>query len=424
MSEMSEMTLPTTPARLPVQPSSGCPFALPPVSALFDQEGPHTEFNTLRTEEPISKICLPDGSWAWLVTRYSDIRAVLGDTRFSSDTTVHGYPLSGMTGGPNPQNRSFVHMDPPEHTRLRRMVTREFMVKRVEALRPEIRQITEELCDAMERAERDVHSGVDLVEALALPVPSLVISLLLGVPYDDHDIFQQLTGRLLSRNVPDGEREAARRELYAYLDRLVTSKEADPGDDILGRLIVEQQQTGEITHDEVLVFAASLLIAGHETTANMIGLSALSLMHDQESADQLREDPSLIRGAVEELLRFHSISRNGPRRAATVDIEIDGHLIRAGEGVVVSVPSANRDESVFADAERLDVCRPNAQHHVAFGYGIHQCLGQALARVELQVVIDTLLRRFPTMRPAVPIEEIPFRTDMTIYGCHALPVTW
>ncbi|MFI9045346.1 cytochrome P450 [Streptomyces sp. NPDC053427] len=399
----------TAPEPLPVQPPSGCPF------------DPPAAFGTLRTERPISKISLPDGSWTWLATRYSDIRAILGDLRFSSDTTLHGYPLSGMTGGGNTENRGFIRMDPPEHTRLRRMVTREFMVKRVEALRPEIQRLTDELCDAMERRTGE---DVDLIEALALPVPSLVISLLLGVPYDDHDVFQRLTGTLLSRTVPDDEREAARVELRDYLDQLVTAKEAAPGDDILGRLITEQQRTGEISHDDVAAFAALLLIAGHETTANMIGLSALTLMLDPGSAERLRQEPGLIRGAVEELLRFHSIIRNGPRRVATADIEIDGHLIRAGEGVVTAVPSANRDESVFADADRLDVCRPNAQHHVAFGYGIHQCLGQALARVELQVVIGTLLRRFPALRPAVPVEEIPFRTDMAIYGCHALPVTW
>ncbi|MFJ9848353.1 cytochrome P450 [Streptomyces sp. NPDC101150] len=403
------MTLSTAPTPLPVQPPAGCPF------------DPPAEFGDLRTEQPISKISLPDGSWAWLATRYSDIRAILGDTRFSSDTTLHGYPLSGMTGGGNTQNRGFIRMDPPEHTRLRRMVTREFMVKRVEALRPEIQRITDELCDAMERR---AGQDVDLIEALALPAPSLVISLLLGVPYDDHDVFQRLTGTLLSRTVPDAEREAARVELRDYLDQLVTTKEADPQDDILGRLITEQQRTGEITHDDVAAFAALLLIAGHETTANMIGLSALTLMRDPATAERLRQEPALIRGAVEELLRFHSIIRNGPRRVATTDIEIDGHLIRAGEGVVAAVPSANRDETVFADADRLDITRPNAQHHVAFGYGIHQCLGQALARVELQVVIGTLLRRFPALRPAVPVEEIPFRTDMAIYGCHALPVTW
>ncbi|MFF2806113.1 cytochrome P450 [Streptomyces sp. NPDC058000] len=409
MTEMIDTTVPDAPAPLPVQPPSGCPF------------DPPAEFGTLRTEEPISKISLPDGSWAWLATRYADIRAILGDTRFSSDTTLHGYPLSGMTGGGNTNNRGFIRMDPPEHTRLRRMVTREFMVKRVEALRPEIQRLTDELCDAMERRAGE---PVDLIEALALPVPSLVISLLLGVPYDDHDVFQRLTGKLLSRTIADEEREAARIELRDYLDALVTAKEKEPGDDILGRLIVEQRHTGEITHDDVAAFAALLLIAGHETTANMIGLSALTLMQDPDSAERLRQDPTLIRGAVEELLRFHSIIRNGPRRAATTDIEIGGQLIRAGEGVVVAVPSANRDATVFADPDRLDVGRPNAQHHVAFGYGIHQCLGQALARVELQVVIATLLRRFPTMRPAGPVDEIPFRTDMAIYGCHALPVTW
>ncbi|MGD3109162.1 cytochrome P450 [Streptomyces sp. YGL11-2] len=409
MTDTIDTARPPAPAPLPVEPPSGCPFQ------------PPAEFAALRAEEPISRISLPDGSWAWLATRYADIRAILGDTRFSSDTTLHGYPLSGMTGGASTQNRGFIRMDPPEHTRLRRMVTREFMVKRVEALRPEIQRITDELCDALERTEGRT---ADLVETLALPVPSLVISLLLGVPYDDHEIFQRLTGTLLSRTVADAEREAARVELRDYLHQLVTAKEADPGDDILGRLITEQRQTGEISHDEVAAFAALLLVAGHETTANMIGLSALTLMRDPATAEQLRQDPALIRGAVEELLRFHSIIRNGPRRVATVDVEIGGQLIRAGEGVVAAVPSGNRDESVFADADRLDVRRPNAQHHVAFGYGIHQCLGQALARVELQVVIATLLRRFPAMRPAVPVEEIPFRTDMAIYGCHALPVTW
>ncbi|MEF3114835.1 cytochrome P450 [Streptomyces chrestomyceticus] len=408
-SPASPAPAPAAAPALPVQPPQGCPF------------DPPAEFARLRTEAPLSKISLPDGTEAWLATRYADIRAILGDTRFSSDTTRPGYPLSGMTGGATTEHRGFIRMDPPEHTRLRRMVTREFMVKRVEAMRPEIQRLTDELCDAMEkRAGQDV----DLVEALALPVPSLVISLLLGVPYDDHEVFQRLTGTLLSRTVTDEERESARAELRAYLHQLVSAKEAAPGDDILGRLITEQQVPGEITHDDVVAFAALLLIAGHETTANMIGLSALTLMRDRETADRLRAEPNLIRGAVEELLRFHSIIRNGPRRAATEDIEIGGQLIRAGEGVVVAVPSANRDPEVFADPDALDVCRPNAQHHVAFGYGIHQCLGQALARVELQVVIGTLLRRFPEMRPAVPVDEIPYRSDMAIYGCHTLPVTW
>ncbi|MGW8379189.1 cytochrome P450 [Streptomyces sp. ODS28] len=401
-------------APLPVEPPAGCPF------------DPPAGLDRLRTEEPLSKVSLPDGSWAWLATRYADVRAILGDQRFSSDTTRTGYPLSGMTGGARAGSapvRGFIRMDPPEHTRLRRMVTRDFMVKRVEAMRPTLQQLTDELCDAMERADRSEHP-VDLVQALALPLPSLAISLLLGVPYEDHELFQRLTGRLLSREIDEDERQVARGELSAYLNGLVNAKREQPGDDILSRLITEREANDELGHEELVAFAALLLVAGHETTANMIGLSALTLMRDPETAELLRRDPSLIRGAVEELLRFHSIIRNGPRRAATEDVEINGTVIRAGEGVIVAVPSANRDEETFAEADRLDVCRPNAQHHVAFGYGIHQCLGQALARAELQVVIGTLLRRFPGMRPAAPLDEVPFRTDMAIYGCHALPVTW
>ncbi|GAA2198041.1 MULTISPECIES: cytochrome P450 [Streptomyces] len=398
---------------LPSRPPSGCPFDPP--------EG----LARLRLEEPLSKVSLDDGGWAWLATRYADVRAILGDTRFSSDTSAPGYPVSGMTGGtPRPgATRGFIRMDPPEHTRLRRMVTRDFMVKRVEALRPTLQRLTDELCDEMERIDRSEHP-VDLVQALALPLPSLAISLLLGVPYEDHDTFQRLTGTLLSRDATEEERAPARGELLAYIDGLVNAKKAEPGDDIISRLVTEQYARGELTHEDLVAFAVLLLVAGHETTANMIGLSALSLMLDPETAGRLREDPSLVRGAVEELLRFHSIIRNGPRRAALEDVEVGGQLIRRGEGVIVAVPSANRDEDTFPDADRLDICRPNAQHHVAFGYGIHQCLGQALARAELQVVITTLLRRFPGMRPAVPVEEIPFRTDMVIYGCHALPVTW
>ncbi|GGV82425.1 MULTISPECIES: cytochrome P450 [Streptomyces] len=398
---------------LPTRPPAGCPFDPP--------EG----LDRLRIEEPLSKVALDDGSWAWLATRWADVRAILGDSRFSSDTNTPGYPISGMTGGgPRPgATRGFIRMDPPEHTRLRRMVTRDFMVKRVEELRPTLQRLTDELCDAMERLDRSEHP-VDLVKALALPLPSLAISLLLGVPYADHETFQRLTGALLSRNISEEDRGAARTELLAYIDGLVESKKAEPGDDILSRLVTERYAQGELTHEDLVAFAVLLLVAGHETTANMIGLSALTLMLDQDTAGRLRENPSLIRGAVEELLRFHSIIRNGPRRAALEDVEVGGQLIRKGEGVIVAVPSANRDEDVFPDAGRLDICRPNAQHHVAFGYGIHQCLGQALARAELQVVITTLLRRFPTMRPAVPLEEIPFRTDMVIYGCHSLPVTW
>ncbi|MFI7102909.1 cytochrome P450 [Streptomyces sp. NPDC050161] len=397
---------------LPVEPPPGCPL------------DPPTGLARLRTEAPVSRISLADGNWAWLLTRYADIRTVLGDhARFSSDPFKPGFPRSGIEGAPTQEGRAFIRMDPPGHTRLRRMVTREFMVKRIDALRPRIQELTDELCDAMAATERSAHP-VDLVRALALPLPSLVIGLLLGVPDEDHPLFQNLTATLLSRTATEQELGAARRDLVAYLDSLVTAKEKAPADDIIGRLIVEQQADGKLTHRELIGFAGILLVAGHETTANMIGLSALTLMRDPATAERLRRDPALLPGAVEELLRFHSIVRSGPRRAVLEDVEIGGRLLRAGEGVVCALPSANRDPETFGDPDTLDVSRAHAQRHVAFGYGIHQCLGQALARAELQVVIGTLLRRFPTMRPAVPLDAIPFRTDMAIYGCHTLPVTW
>ncbi|MBT2382080.1 cytochrome P450 [Streptomyces sp. ISL-11] len=397
-------------AYLPTTPPTGCPFDPP--------EG----LVRLRREEPISRTALPDGSWAWLVTRHQDARAVLGDLRFSSDTTRPGYPLSGMTGGtPTAADRGFIRMDPPEHSRLRRMIMREFTVKRVEELRPDLQRITDELCDAMERSPE---RPVDLVRALALPMPSRVICVLLGVPGADHDLFQGFTSRLFSREVPEDVKAATREEFNAYLEELTAAKAADPGDDILSRLITGHEAAGELARKDVATFGVLLLIAGHDTTANMIGLSALSLMDDPELSGTLRRDPSLLPGAVEELLRFHSIIRNGPRRVALEDVEVGGQVIRAREGVIVSVPAANRDEDVFEDPDRFDIRRPGGRHHLAFGWGVHQCIGQALARAELEIVVATLLRRFPRLRPAVPLEDLRFRTDQAIYGCHSLPVTW
>ncbi|APU15518.1 cytochrome P450 [Actinoalloteichus fjordicus] len=398
---------------LPVAPPPGCPFELP------------AGLDALHAEAPLSRVSLDDGSEAWLVTGHAEARAVLGDhRRFSSVPATPGFPTSGMVGGSttdtNIVSLGFIRMDPPEHTRLRRMLTGEFMVRRVEALRPRIEELAEGLCDAMERAGRPV----DLVSAMALPLPSSVIGLLLGIPEEDHPRFRDITARMNSRECSPAELAGVLNELAAYLDELVTAKEHDPGEDLLSRLVVEQVRSGELSRHELLAIAAVLLIGGFETTANMIGLSALTLMRDPETAERLRQDPALIRGAVEELLRLHSIIRNGPRRAVTEDVEIGGRRLRAGEGVIIAIPAVNRDPREFGNPDVLDIGRPNAARHVAFGFGVHQCVGQTLARVELQIAVATLLRRFPTMRPAVPLEQLPFRVDMTIYGLHALPVTW
>jgi cytochrome P450 len=312
-------------------------------------------------------------------------------------------------------------MDDPDHARLRRMVTGAFAIRQVEALRPSIQRIVDERIDALLAGPRPV----DLVEAVALPVPSLVICRLLGVPYADHDFFQQRTRVLVIRDQAVERVIAAQEELTEYLDGVIADKLAEPGDDLLSRLAVEHVAAGELSRREAAMMAVLLLIAGHETTANMIALGTLALLEhrDQLAAVRDTDDPVLIAGAVEELLRYLSIVHSGRRRIALEDIEIDGDTIHAGDGIVLAGDAANRDEDRFPDPDRLDVHR-DARGHVAFGFGAHQCLGQPLARVELQVVYGTLYRRIPGLRLAVPLEQIPFKHDSNVYGVYELPVTW
>ena len=264
---------------------------------------------------------------------------------------------------------------------------------------------------------------MDLVQALALPVPSMVICELLGVPYRDHEFFQERTRTLLHHKSTPEQARAAADELAAYLDRLVADKADAPGDDLIGRLLVDQERPGALSRSDLVMMARLLLVAGHETTANMIGLGTLALLDHPEQLRRLLADLSLVPNAVEELLRFLSIVQFGIPRLAVQDAVVGDVTIRAGEGVVALLPAANRDPDEFAHPDDLDVTRP-ARRHVAFGYGVHQCLGQTLARVELQEVFTRLFTRFPTLRLAVPFEQVPLRHDMFIYGVHALPVAW
>jgi cytochrome P450 len=312
-------------------------------------------------------------------------------------------------------------MDDPDHARLRRMVTGTFTIRRVEALRPSIQQIVDEQIDALLAGPRPV----DLVQAFALPVPSLVICHLLGVPYADHDFFQRRARILVSRDESVERVIAAHGELTEYLEGVIADKLAGPADDLLSRLAAEHVATGELSQREAALTAVLLLIAGHETTANMIALGTLALLEHPDQLAALRDadDPALIAGAVEELLRYLTIVQSGRRRVALQDIEIDGQTIRAGEGIVLAGEAANRDEDAFSDADRLDVHR-DARGHLAFGFGVHACLGQPLARVELQIVYGTLYRRLPGLRLAVPLEQIPFKHDSIVYGVYELPVTF
>jgi cytochrome P450 len=387
--------------------ASGCPFDPPPA---------------LRALAPVSRVRLWDGSTPWLLTRHADVRAILADPRVSADVRRSRYPhTSAGAQARRAQAASFINMDDPDHARLRRMVTGTFTIRRVDALRPSIQRIVDEHIDALLAGPRPV----DLVEAFALPVPSLVICHLLGVAYADHDFFQRRARVLVSRDETVERTLAAQDELIEYLDGVLADKLAEPGEDLLSKLAGERVATGELSRRDAALMAVLLLIAGHETTANMIALGTLALLEHPDQLAALRDtdDPALIAGAVEELLRYLTITHSGRRRVALQDIVIDGQTIRAGDGIVLAGEAANRDEDAFADADRLDVHR-DARGHLAFGFGVHACLGQPLARLELQIVYGTLYRRIPGLRLAVPPAQIAFKHDSNIYGVYELPVTF
>nr|WP_229821085.1 cytochrome P450 [Streptomyces ruber] len=389
-----------------------CPFDPPPALKELQEKA-------IQEGAPLTRVRLWDGSTPWLVTRYAEQRALLADPRVSADFTRPGYPNRAprSEGG---GGLGFILMDDPEHARLRRMVTAPFAIKRVEAMRPAVQKIVDDLIDDMLAGP----NPVDLVEAFALPVPSLVICELLGVPYADHDFFQHNTKIMINRVSAPEERAAAVQELAGYLGRLVGERLADPTDDLLSGL-AERVGAGELTHRQAAETAVLLLVAGHETTANMIALGTATLLEHPDQLALLREsdDPKLVAGAVEELLRYLNITHTGRSRAVTEDIEIAGQTVRAGEGLIVPNEIGNRDPEVFPDPDRLDL-RRDARRHVAFGFGVHQCLGQPLARMELQVVYGTLYRRIPTLRLATGIENVPFKHDGFVYGVHELPVAW
>ncbi|MEW9548295.1 cytochrome P450 [Nonomuraea sp. NPDC050783] len=393
----------------PMARAAACPFDPPPA------------LRELREEGPLARVRLWDGSTPWLVTRYAEQRALLADPRVSSDVNHPGYPLQApriAVGG----GLSFILMDDPEHHRLRRMVQAPFTVRRVEGMRLAVQRIVDGLIDDLLAGPKPV----DLVEAFALPVPSLVICELLGVPYTEHDFFQDNSKTVIRRSTPPEERAAAGGRLFAYLDELVGRKLAEPADDLLSTLAA-RVEAGELTRQEAAQMGVLLLVAGHETTANMIALGTLALLENPTQLALLRDggDPELVAGAVEELLRYLNITHSGRRRVALADIEIAGQVIRAGEGMIMANDIANRDPDAFpGNPDELDLRRDDARRHVAFGFGVHQCLGQPLARMELQVVYGTLYRRIPTLRPAADLGSIPFKHDGAIYGVYELPVTW
>ncbi|MFB6551232.1 cytochrome P450 [Streptomyces sp. NPDC056405] len=409
MTDTSTQT-PTDLPEYPMSRASACPFDPPPA------------LQTQQADRPLSRVRIWDGSNPWLITRHDHVRALLGDPRISADPHNAGYP-HGNEGRKRASRtrQGFPTMDGPEHARMRRMVTAPFAVKKVEAMRPAVQKIVDDRIDDMLAGPKPA----DLVGEFALPVTSLVICELLGVPYGDHGFFQRHSNTIVRRTSTPEELQASTAALSDYLEHLVTVKLAEPQDDLLSTLATERVSTGEMTEHDAAMTGVLLLIAGHETSANMIALGTLALFHhpDQLALVRETEDAKVVASAVEEMLRYLSIVHTGRRRVAVADIEIDGQVIRAGDGVIIATDFANRDPDVFTDSGRLDVTR-DARRHVAFGFGVHQCLGQPLARVELQTVYSTLYSRIPTLAPACGVDELEFKHDSFIYGVYVLPVTW
>ncbi|WP_433260104.1 cytochrome P450 [Actinosynnema sp. CS-041913] len=394
----------------------------PPVPALPVERAPGRPFDPpeglaeLRTRSPLTRMAYPDGHVGWLATSHTLTREVLADPRFSARAELRHAPIPGVAAADRPRPAppgSFTAMDPPEHTRYRRLLTGQFTVRRVRRLTERIEEVTAEHLDAMDR-----HGPtVDLVEAYAHPIPAQVVCELLGVPYADRARFQQHAMDLFRLGSSTEEMMAAYAAVHGFVHELVLAKRAAPTDDVLSGLTAT-----DLTDEELVNIGFTLLGAGLDTTANMVALSVFALLRHPEQLAALRADPSLTDHAIEELLRYLSIIPF-TIRVALEDVELAGVLVKAGESVTVSIPAANRDPERFADPDTLDLSRP-AGGHVAFGHGIHQCLGQQLARVELRVALPALLDRFPSLRLAVAPDEVAMRTDMLIYGVHRLPVDW
>jgi cytochrome P450 len=308
-------------------------------------------------------------------------------------------------------------MDPPEHTRLRRMLTPEFTVRRIRRLAPRIAEIVD---DHLADLDRD-GPPADLVPRFALPIPSLVICELLGVPYAERERFQRLTARQLDLSVPVEERVRLGEESRAFMEEQVARAQAEPGDDMLGMLVREHGE--DITRAELVGIASLLLIAGHETTANMLGLGTLALLREPEQLARVRDEDGAVAPAIEELLRYLSVVHSGIPRVVREDTTVGGQPVAAGEFLVLSLPAANRDPAVLDHPDDLDVARAVAPH-VAFGHGVHHCLGAPLARAEMAVAFPALFRRFPDLALGIPFEDVEFRSATVVHGLRALPVTW
>lgn len=384
---------------------------------------PPPEYTKFRKESPIIKAKTWDGSLVWLVTRHADVHTVLTDPRFSKVRTQPGFPETGPGGkaAAFATKATFVDMDPPEHTRHRGMIEQDFAPEKVESMRPQIQQIVDQVFDEMIKNESQ---PVDLLSSFGMPVPTLVIYKMLGIPYEDHEFLHKCNSIRTNGSATSAESSTASKDLMDYLARLVEKKEKSPSDDIISRLVIEKVHKGELTHEELVAMSFLLLVAGNATTANMITLGVLTLLQHPDQLNEIRQNPSLIKDAVEEIFRYLTGSQFATRRLAIEDVQVGDTLIKKGEGVWALNASADEDELVFKDPTRFDIHRkPNP--HLAFGDGIHVCVAQDLARAEVQIAIETLIRRLPNLQLAIPADQLEYVTKSSRdFGVATLPIKW
>ncbi|MFJ8128289.1 cytochrome P450 [Streptomyces hydrogenans] len=414
----SASRVPETPKPDSLSPASSCPYlASDFTSRRLDLDPVYAR---LRDEQPVSRVTMPHGGDAWLVTRYDDVRAALADPRLSRAATVGKDVPRSSPLIQHPE--SLLSMDPPEHTRLRRLAAKAFSVRQVEAVRPRVQAIVDGLVDALE----ETGSPADLAGGLAWPMGITVICETFGVPEEDRAAFRAWTDTMMALTVADPTGiQAARAELDSYLRDLIARRIAEPGDDLLSRLVTARDGRDRLTEAELAIFAVDLLTAGHETTANQTGNFLYTLLSRPALWDSLVEDPGLVPGAVEELLRVTPLATSvAPfSRIAVEDLEIGGVLVRAGDAVVAQNDSANRDGTVFERPEEIDFTRA-VNPHLAFGHGAHHCPAAPLARLELRTAVATLVRRLPGLRLAVPVDEVVWQSNRVMRGVKELPVKW
>jgi cytochrome P450 len=385
-----------------------CPFSISPV------------YRQLRAERPVARVRLQNGDTAWLISSHQDQRAILSDPRVSSDSTKPGFPAFYESNGRREGLRTLISMDNPEHHEYRRKLARYFSIKQIEALRPRIQRIVDDAIGEMS----ETTPPVDLTRAFSAPVSARTMCAFFGLPEADGEFIQEISP-IFDRPTEGRKLNDASRRLFGYFFRLMEEKKKHPDESMVSDLVTRYVVPEKLSVEDAAAQAAHIMNAGYGTVWNTIPLGILMLLEHPAELARLRDsdDPDLPARAVNELLRLLNPNQIGRRRVALEDIEIGGQLIRAGEGVIMPTQSGNRDESVFPDPERLDIGR-DARQHIAFSYGFHQCIGQYVARVELEVAITTLVRRIPTLELAKPMSELTFKGDLIVYGVDVLPVSW